>query len=208
MLSKNKVFKIVIILACLLGLVIKTGILSGGFKPYTLIYFTNQSNVLLMIVYVFLLVNGRNKSSLAEILYGLALVNILVTFSIYAFVLMPTGFGMACAWTDMVGNILLHFIVLLAVLADFMVFEKFVFKYRYIIIWLGFFVLYFVFLVVQAKMGGFIPNQNTKYPYAFIAVDLLGWDRALNNCGLTAVFYTLLSAAFVKFSRIKSKISG
>lgn len=206
--GQSTLYGVFIILFCILGLSIKTGILGDGFKGYTLIYFTNQSNILVLVIYLLQTVfKFTRKNDMFNFLYGLALMNILTTFFVYVFILAPSSFNMYGADInfDFLGSMILHFIVPLTVLVDFISDKNYSFKFSYVIFWLLFLLLYFIFLVIQAKIGGFIPNQNTKYPYNFVAVDLYGWKRVIINCGFIAIFYSIISAAIVAVSRIKKK---
>ncbi len=94
----NKITKYIhiVLILCFIGLGIKTGLFFGNIKLYTFIYFTNQSNIL---------------------------------------------------------------------------------------------VLYFIFLIIQANIVNFIPNQNTRYPYNFIVTDLIGCLKAIRNASLLLIFY-------------------
>lgn len=200
------IFKITILICCLTGLIIKTGLIAADLKLYTLIYFTNQSNLLVLIVYlVSIFFKISRKNNFYNFFYGLALINILITFATYFLVLAPTMFQMYGAGLnfDSLGNMLLHLIVPMLMLMDFLVIsDKNEFHYFYILLWICSLICYFVFLIIQAKLGGYIPNQNTKYPYEFIAVDLLGWDRTLKNGSLVLVSYFLISSLIIYISKV------
>lgn len=195
----SRIYCLFVIICAFLGLGIKTGVFSGGLKLYTLIYFTNQSNLLVILVYSIMLL--FKNSRLIDFIYGLALINIIITCAVYFAVLMPDGFYMlgAISKWDYMGNLLLHLAVPVLVFIDFVLGisgRKF-FRYVYCVIWSFYLYIYFAFLVIQAYLGGFIPNQNTKYPYNFIAVDLIGWNMAFKNGILLAAVYILLSYAVI-----------
>ena len=76
----HNIICIMIIFCALIGLIIKTGILNGRFKPYTIIYFTNQSNLLVIIIYsLYMFINMTRKNSLFNFFYVLMIVNIMIT---------------------------------------------------------------------------------------------------------------------------------
>ena len=195
----SRIYCLLVIICAFLGLGIKTGVFSGGLKLYTLIYFTNQSNLLVILVYVIMLL--FKNSRLIDFIYGLALINIIITCAVYFAVLMPDGFYMlgAISKWDYIGNLLLHLAVPVLVFIDFIlgISGRKYFRYVYCVIWSFYLYIYFAFLVIQAYLGGFIPNQNTKYPYNFIAIDLIGWNLAFKNGILLAAVYTLLSYAVI-----------
>lgn len=195
----SRIYCLLVIICAFLGLGIKTGVFSGGLKLYTLIYFTNQSNLLVILVYVIMLL--FKNSRLIDFIYGLALINIIITCAVYFAVLMPDGFYMlgAISKWDYMGNLLLHLAVPVLVFIDFIlgISGRKYFRYVYCVIWSFYLYIYFAFLVIQAYLGGFIPNQNTKYPYNFIAIDLIGWNLAFKNGILLAAVYILLSYSII-----------
>lgn len=195
----SRIYCLLVIICAFLGLGIKTGVFSGGLKLYTLIYFTNQSNLLVILVYVIMLL--FKNSRLIDFIYGLALINIIITCAVYFAVLMPDGFYMlgAISKWDYIGNLLLHLAVPVLVFIDFIlgISGRKYFRYVYCVIWSFYLYIYFAFLVIQAYLGGFIPNQNTKYPYNFIAIDLIGWNMAFKNGILLAAVYILLSYSII-----------
>ena len=195
----SRIYCLLVIICAFLGLGIKTGVFSGGLKLYTLIYFTNQSNLLVILVYSIMLL--FKNSRLIDFICGLALINIIITCAVYFAVLMPDGFYMlgAISKWDYIGNLLLHLAVPVLVFIDFIlgISGRKYFRYVYCVIWSFYLYIYFAFLVIQAYLGGFIPNQNTKYPYNFIAVDLIGWSMAFKNGILLAAVYILLSYSII-----------
>ena len=195
----SRIYCLLVIICAFLGLGIKTDVFSGGLKLYTLIYFTNQSNLLVILVYSIMLL--FKNSRLIDFIYGLALINIIITCAVYFAVLMPDGFYMlgAISKWDYIGNLLLHLAVPVLVFIDFIlgISGRKYFRYVYSVIWSFYLYIYFAFLVIQAYLGGFIPNQNTKYPYNFIAVDLIGWSMAFKNGILLAAVYILLSYSII-----------
>ena len=195
----SRIYCLLVIICAFLGLGIKTGVFSGGLKLYTLIYFTNQSNLLIILVYLIMLL--FKNSRLIDFIYGLALINIIITCAVYFAVLMPDGFYMlgAISKWDYMGNLLLHLAVPVLVFIDFVlgISGRKYFRYVYCVIWSFYLYIYFAFLIIQAYLGGFIPNQNTKYPYNFIAIDLIGWNLAFKNGILLAAVYILLSYSII-----------
>lgn len=206
----SRVYCLLVIICAFLGLGIKTGVFSGGLKLYTLIYFTNQSNLLVILVYVIMLL--FKNSRLIDFIYGLALINIIITCAVYFAVLMPDGFYMlgAISKWDYIGNLLLHLAVPVLVFIDFIlgISGRKYFRYVYCVIWSFYLYIYFAFLVIQAYLGGFIPNQNTKYPYNFIAVDLIGWNMAFKNGILLAAVYILLSYSIIYINDLLNRYNA
>lgn len=198
--------RLTIIFFCLFGLCLKTGIFEGRIKLYTMIYFTIQSNLLVLITYtVSLALNIYRNNKIFNMIYGLMLTNIILTCIVYFGVLIPSGFSMygELPYFDLTGNLILHLVIPVLVLADFLIGnnKNSILSFRLIPIGDFCLILYFLFLIIQAKLGGFIPNQSTKYPYSFIAVDMLGWKKAVENGLLVLLFHSFISFSAVCVSK-------
>lgn len=173
------IFRIILLIICLIGIFIKLDLIHGQVKLYMLIYYTIQSNILVFIVFLYITIktlddiktDGINGVSMPMPYFkGAVTMAIIVTGVIYHFLLMPTHFTMGgISPLDFVGNIILHYIVPIMVFLDWIIFDK-KNSYRLFdpLIWLCIPFIYFIFVLIQAQFGFFIPNQNTPYPYPFI----------------------------------------
>lgn len=195
----------VIALSCAFGLFVKTGIVYGEFKTYSLIYFTNLSNIYCLIVCVFQLLWSALADNANFIrIKGAAMICMIITGLVFVFLLNPGGFKMGgSTGIEYLASILLHYVAPLLIFAEWLLFEKKgVFSLWEPIIWVAIPIVYWGLTVFVAKKGAFIPNQNTRYPYNFIAVDLYGWSAVIRNVVIMAVCFILLGYAVVALDRL------
>lgn len=192
----KKAYRLVIILVCMIGLMIKTGLYQGVFKEYTLIYYTNLSNALVMVTFM-IAVFGRGMQYKHWFirLKGGVMQAIMMTGIIYHFILLPNYPDFwGISWVDSLGNILLHYISPILVVLDWILWDKKgVFLRKDSFFWILIPYSYFFGTVIQVAMGNIIPNQKSKYPYDFIAIDIHGWEYVIKNVLIISVFYVLAS---------------
>ncbi len=211
MLIKNRMFSLFVRLAIvafgLLGiqLVIMNEVTT--FPMQLLYFYTIQSNIITIIVSFILLVKdirlfthhgekGEPGSISPLIQLGNAYI-ILITFLVYATLLNGYTFSQGFEWEGIkfaIGNILLHYIVPILTIGDYFLFckkGKAVFKKA--IFWLIYPLLYFVFIMIRAEVGEPLQNMGqevlTYYPYPFLDVDQLGWNRVILNVVLLCVVF-------------------
>lgn len=194
--DKRKVFRIILALLCATGLFIKTGMYQWDFRPYTLIYFTNLSNiyVLSMMVYTIFCKKGQDQKPVFLRLKGSMMLAIFLTGIVYHFILLPSGFSSGnLSLAQRIGSVLLHYVTPILVFADWIFCDnKGVYEKYDPILWLLVPAYYFLFTVIQAQLGGFLPNSNSRYPYHFIAVDLFGWGFVFVNILSMGIFFLVL----------------
>ncbi len=171
-------------------------------------YYTGMSNLMVLVVFI-----GYTVMTIIDMvrkglkgpttpwpwLKGATTLVIAVTFLIYHFILARNKFD----WQIYkVGNLLVHYIVPLTVVGDWLLFDA---KERrpwwHPLSWLAFPVAYFIFTIVRAQVGGWFPGRIfTRYPYPFINVDRLGADVIWNVLGtavaVVALGYILLGIEY------------
>lgn len=202
-------FRLILIIGVSVGLYIKTGLYDGNFKVYTLIYFTNLSNIFVLIVFlIMVLCTAASRNNKFLRIKGSVMMSIILTGIVYNFVLLPSGFEMAGGSdTDKIGSLLLHLFSPLMTVLDWIINDKKgVFNKKDPIMWAYIPLLYFVFTVIQANLGGFIPNQISKYPYEFIAVDLLGWSKVMSNIAIISIVFILMGYGIFVIDRLIAKL--
>lgn len=198
------VYRWTIILACLAGLFIKTGLYDGEFQGYTFVYYTNLSNALVAATFL-VAVLWKNAKTCQRFLRmkGGVMGAIVLTGLIYHFILLshfPEFRGTSPA--DSLGNVLLHYVSPVMVVLDWILWDKKgVYCIKDAFLWPILPYLYFIFTIIHAKWGGGIPGQHSRYPYAFIDIDLYGWGAVIKNVLLIHVFFLLLSLLFIFIDR-------
>ncbi|MDR0706712.1 MAG: Pr6Pr family membrane protein [Treponema sp.] len=164
--------------------------------------FTIQSNLLCMIAAGVTLareIAGSDRKGKAYIfLKGMTLTSILLTFVVYGFVLKPhfsaTTQG---APTGSLSNDLLHVVVPLMTLADFLVFEeKGSFRAWHPFGWTAFPLYYVGYTVIYKAFGGvyiFTEGAPAKFPYFFL-------DHETYGLGTVGIWGLLIAIGFIGFS--------
>ena len=173
------------------------------------LYYTIISNMFVCIFYLLSVINIniRHKSK-TERFYkykGLLLLSILCTMIIYNFTISSSnsvyiGHDFICA--------LVHLVVPLLALIECLFFEdKKVLKYKYLITWGIYMLLYVIFINVYSSLGGTFLN-NDKYPYEIINVDTIGYKQSIINGLIIFGFYELLGIIIIFIDNIVKKQGG
>lgn len=145
-------------------------------------YYTMQSNLLCLVVFIIFLIADLRKYDYREdkwyyIVKGIITIAILVTAIIYMFALLPSGFSMhtisrSKVLTKKIGNLLVHVISPLLVLMDYFLFDKKgKFKIFYPIIWLCFPAYYAFFVYLYQANGGRFYNIGGSRNFAYFFLD-------------------------------------
>ena len=184
------------------GLLLASRILEGPDKRrrQMFCYYTNLSNLAMLIVHVLLLLPGRSRALLlTPRARYLTVLCILVTFVIYFFVL--TRFGrhskktsMASLGTRRLGNLFVHYLVPLGVLLEWLtVADKRGLGLRDALYWLAIPLAYLAFLLLRARSGVIIENTGSLWPYAIMDREALGTRKWLRNIVLMLTGFFLLA---------------
>lgn len=205
---KRTIYRLFLISGCVTGLFIKLGFYTGKMKWYTLLYYTNWSNFFVFVFFLFMILfpECNENKKLLNIKGGITMM-ILLTAVIYHFLLNGKEFHMESIKTaEGLGSFLLHYYTPLLVLLDWLLWDKKgAFFQKSPIFWTAIPAIYMVFLFCIASKGNFIPNQNTKYPYNFIAVDLLGWERVFVNIVAISACYIAVGYFYVHIDKALCK---
>ena len=193
------IFAWAIVILAALGLLLASHMLEGRRRRQFFVYYTNLSNLAMLLVHALLIVPGRCRALLRMPLARyFAAMCILVTFVIYFFVL--TRFGQYAGRDTMdslgvrrVSNALVHYIVpLLCQLEWLTVADKSGLGVGDAALWLLVPLAYFAFLLLRARTGVIIENAGSLWPYGFMDREALGvrkWAR--NVLGTVALFFLL-----------------
>lgn len=188
-----------IVLCALAGVAVKMGLLQGRLGLYQLRYFTTLSNLLAAGCALRALIRGRQGYGTVK---GLALLCVLITCGVYHTLLAGTFGGFPLFSLDWWGNQLVHTIVPVLTLLDYVLFDPKGQLSRYCpLIWLAAPCGYFCFTVVMAHMGILFPHSSTAYPYPFLDVWRLGWGPVARNAALLAAGFLLLGCGLTALDR-------
>lgn len=196
------IYKIILLLICLFGQV--SSYIISDFGPGILLYYTNISNILCFIYFLFATIyEVKNKEhvkalhhSFAPHIKGAVILAITITMLIYWFVLNSSGFVMSASKETVVtplintiSNYIVHLVVPLLTIFDWILFDsKGSFKKGDPIRWLLIPLAYYCLMVIIAQTG-FRFIGDTRYPYFFIDSDVIGIRNvALFIVGMIAAF--------------------
>ncbi len=199
----NKIFKTIIIIAALLGVVLHTIQSETPLKSFT--YFTLQSNLLVVIVYISMLIR-ESKSRLANIVYNQTVIAIVLTGLVFNLLLRPT-LGSIDYEVDSLSDILIHSLVPAFVLIDRFVFGKAgLIRIYDPFIYLSFPLVYWLFSMVYVVLGGNFNGDDytSNYPYFFL-------NFPKNGIGyfLLVIFFVVILGYFVfGIDRLKLKMNS
>lgn len=205
---KKTLYRLFLVTGCGIGLFIKLGLYRGKIKWYTLMYYTNWSNFFVFVLFLFLLLfQEYDKSKKLLNIKGGVTMMILLTGFIYHFLLNGKDFDMQPITTaEGLGSFLLHYYTPFLVFLDWLLWDKKgMFFQKAALFWSAIPYIYMILIFWVASKGSFIPNQNTNYPYRFIAVDLLGWERVLVNVIALSACYIAAGYVYVGFDKLLSK---
>ena len=208
--TAETVFAILISASSAAGLLLVSRILEGPEKRrrQLFVYYTNLSNLAMLVTHVLLLFPGRGRELLRSPAgrYVTTLC-ILVTFVVYFFVL--THFGrprsdlLRSLGVRRVSNFLVHYLVpALTVLEWLCVADKRGLGLRDAVLWLAVPLAYFVFLLLRARTGAVITAVGRLWPYGFLDPDILGTRRWLRNLAATLVGFFILGLLLLGIGRV------
>jgi hypothetical protein len=167
--------------------------------------FTIQSNLLCVIASGVTLareITGRDSKGKAYVfLKGMTLTSILLTGVVYGFVLKPyfdaAAQGAQSAGSGSLSNNLVHVIVPLMTLADFLVFEKKgSFRAWHPLGWTAFPIYYVGYTAIYKAFGGvytFTEGAASRFPYFFLDYETYG-------LGTVGLWVLLIAIGFIGFS--------
>jgi hypothetical protein len=145
----------------------------GGVNFFS--FFTIESNIIAVVVFVIGAIPGREPDSRwYDQLRGAAATYMSVTGLVYAVLLsdLPAAVDSTIPWV----NEVLHYLMPLIVFLDWLfVPPKHAIRFRESLIWAAFPLVYAVYSLIRGAATGW-------YPYPFLNVDMHGWGRVLINC--------------------------
>lgn len=114
----TKIYRLLAALLCLIGLGIQFGLQEGRFDAYLLNYFTVQSNLVCLALWVALVI----RPTLSPTVRGVAAQGILLTMTVFHFLLSGGSFVMGDSGLNLfqIANLLLHYVCPTLMILDFL----------------------------------------------------------------------------------------
>lgn len=207
---------------CALGLglyavIYDFGIFDGNFKAINLFYFTIISNLFCLGLFVALVVRTVNdilkdgihgSSSISPHIKGGILISILLTMSVYHFILIPYALKINPYQTLKFTDVVLHYFVPVLTLFDWLLFdEKKGFRWYDPMIWVIGPYLYIIFVFIQARfpIADRINSHINTYIYEFLDVNLLGISGVLTNIVSLTIVFVIVGYLIYGIDRVKLK---
>lgn len=189
---------------CIYAILAYSGALGGRFSGEVFSYFTILSVLLALTYFSALVITSRGKRSAAEnVGVGLApalahfkggvTLAVTITMTVYHFLLARVIFEMVGYKPFSPNDIIVHYAIPLMVILDWLLFDP---KPTYgpadPLKWLGIPLVYFIFAVLRAQLGGELRGVNSRYPYFFIDIDALGIGPVLLNVLLLSIGFLFI----------------
>lgn len=172
----HQVFKLLVIISSGLGITLTLVEAGGSLRPFA--YFTNQSNLLVFIVYTYFIFNHKAyHEPFITLLYQVVLA-IVLTAVVYHIMLRPF-IDEASYSSNSITDLLVHtFTPLLVVIERYFFSVKGILQKSHPLYWLIFPLVYFIFTLVYAALGGIYQagtENASKYPYFFLNFEESGY---------------------------------
>ena len=188
------VLSALIVVCCLIGLTMDADFYAGVRRRGYFVYYTNLSNLLVLVYFALIAPVLYAKASLRPIIphaeFALTMV-ILLTFAVFHLLLMPDVcaqlrglpptrlFRIVCA-----DNIVLHYVVPLLTLCYWLLCSpgKAALSARDALAWTVIPLCYLLAVLVRARIRGDIYGTDSAYPYPFLDIPRRGARRVAFTC--------------------------
>jgi hypothetical protein len=173
------------------------------------VYFTNQSNLLLVVCFAVLLVRGLRRrpaapdapGAFATVAKGAVTLYILITGTVFNLLLANPASPFYTVQEESHytwNSVLLHVVTPLAALVDWLVFgPRGALVRRHALLWLCYPLAYLAFALVR----GALVTTGMRYPYPFVDVAAHGYGPVAVNCAVLAAVFYLLGLGMVAADR-------
>ena len=199
------ILELLIVLIGTCGMIMHSGWLKGELRHDFFRYYTNLSNLLVAVFYLFRLVIRITKNYegffgrivFSELWFYSVTMCIFLTFGIFHFVLVPhlnkapSGSG-EFKLLHSFSNYCVHYIVPLLSLLNWLIFsKKEELNYNWALIWTVIPWIYVIYAMIMGAKGKIIERTDSAYPYDFMDVSRHGWLIVLRNCVLVTIVFVL-----------------
>lgn len=205
------ILECVIVLMGACGMILHSGWLKGKPRKDFFRYYTNLSNLLVVMFFLFrqvIRIRGSYDGFFGRIVFSQiwfysVTMSIFLTFAIFHFVIVPAIKKAPKENGEFpnfhsLGNILVHYLVPLLTLLDWFIFaDKSQLSYSWALVWTVIPLIYTVYAFIRAADGVPLEFTDSAYPYDFMDAGKHGWAAAIRNCLLVSVVFALIGAFFL-----------
>lgn len=196
------IFKLLIVVIGIFGiyLSLSDSPLVGMFEHLS--YYTNLSNLLCIIFFLYysikMIINIKeNNHNYHNNFKGAVTITILITFIVYNFILRPFMHDVEGVMKiNSVGNLIVHVILPLMVLFDYILFDE-KGNYSKAYLWVLIPLFYFIFICIRAKFGYTFTYAQSRYPYFFLDIDEYGIYQVIFNAIISILLILALIYIYV-----------
>lgn len=193
------------------GMVLHSGWLTGKPRKDFFRYYTNLSNLLVVMFYLIrtvVRITGKydgffGKIVFSQIWFYSVTMSIFLTFGIYNFVLMPSfkkapPDSLEFKFAHSLSNYLVHYVVPLLCLLNWLIFaDKEALQYKWALIWTIIPWIYVIYSTIRGLRGDRFESTNSAYPYDFMDIGKYGWAKFIRNCLLVTVVFVAAGLFFI-----------
>ena len=199
------IFELLIVLIGVSGIIRHSGLLTGTVRKDFFRYYTNLSNLLVVMFYMFRTVIRIRRSYdgfygkivFSEIWFYSVTMCIFLTFGIFHFVLYPQlkkspSGSHEFKFLHSLSNYCVHYIIpLLSLLNWFLFSDKMALQYFWAVIWTIIPLIYVVYAQILGAKNMIIENTESAYPYDFMDTKKHGWKIVLRNCVIVMIVFVI-----------------
>lgn len=196
----KRLLKILIIALGSIG--IGAPIFGNGYNFFSLLYFTNLSNLLVIIISAIFLYFDDEETEIKEfwhILRFMATNAIVLTFLVFNSLLLPKMISDGnTAYLFSINNILVHNLIPILMIVDYLLYgKKLPFKKMYLIFILP--AIYFVVALLYNPVFGITFPGDSPTPYFFLDYKANGWLKLKGGFFNIGVFYWIIITLIIIF---------
>ena len=205
------IIEVLVVLIGCCGLVMHSGWLSGKPRKDFFRYYTNLSNLLVVMFYlarIVVRISGNydgffGKIVFSELWFYSVTMSIFLTFGIYHFLLMPSFRNAPpdspeFKFSHSLSNYLVHYVVPLLSMLNWLIFaNKAALEYKWALIWIVIPLIYVIYSTIRGLHGDIFENTNSAYPYDFMDIGKYGWAKFIRNCLVITVIFIIVGLFFI-----------
>ena len=209
------VYRVIFFLIGIITLIYDFGFFNGIFKKINLLYFTILSNLFCSLAFLGLIIKTildiqkygiKGSSSISPHIKGGVMLYILLTMSVYHFILIPYALHINPYQRLRIPDVVFHYIIPFAMLFDWLMFdEKGKFKLFDPFIWISTPYIYVTFIFFQSRfeLVDRINAHISRYVYIFLDISSLGIDLVIKNILSLTVVFLIVGYLIIFVDRIR-----